>query len=105
MFKKICLKKEVEDVNHLIKSISVKNKKNMIIEPIKSCEFEFIFNEGLNPFYGLLPHLERCGVVERAGSWYTVEATGKKFQSAHLRDLIESGDEGVEPITILLKDS
>jgi len=81
----------------------VKNKKNKLIEPFKSCEFELMFNKGLNPLYGLLPHLERDGIVERGGSWYTVKATGKKFQSAHLQDLIESGDEGVVPIVQVLK--
>jgi len=81
----------------------VKNKKNKLIEPFKSCDFELMFNKGLNPLYGLLPHLERDGVVERGGSWYTVKATGKKFQSAHLQDLIESGEEGIKPITDLLK--
>ena len=81
----------------------VKNKKNKLIEPFKSCEFELMFNKGLNPLYGLLPHLERDGVVERGGSWYTVKATGKKFQSAHLQDLIESGEEGIKPIVDLLK--
>jgi len=81
----------------------VKNKKNKLIEPFKSCEFELIFNEGLNPLYGLLPHLERDGIVERGGSWYTVKATGKKFQSAHLQDLIENGEEGIAPITEVLR--
>jgi recombination protein RecA len=81
----------------------VKNKKNKLIEPFKSCEFELMFNKGLNPLYGLLPHLERDGVVERGGSWYTVKATGKKFQSAHMQELIESNDEGVKPITDLLE--
>ena len=81
----------------------VKNKKNKLIEPFKSCEFELIFNEGLNPLYGLLPHLERDGIVERGGSWYTVKATGKKFQSAHLQDLIENGEEGIAPIMEVLR--
>ena len=82
----------------------VVNKKNKLIEPFKVCEFELMFNEGLNPYYGLLPHLERDGIVERGGSWYTVKSTGKKFQSAHLKDLIESEDEGVKPIIDLLKE-
>ena len=81
----------------------VRNKKNKIIEPFKSCEFELIFNEGLNPYFGLLPLLERDGVVERGGAWYTVKATGKKFQSPSLKTLIEQGDEGVIPIINLLK--
>jgi recombination protein RecA len=81
----------------------VKNKKNKLIEPFKSCEFELMFNKGLNPLYGLLPHLERDGIVERGGSWYTVKATGKKFQSAHLQDLIENGEEGIAPITEVLR--
>jgi recombination protein RecA len=82
----------------------VKNKKNKLIEPFKSCDFELIFNQGLNPLYGLLPHLERDGVVERGGSWYTVKSTGKKFQSAHLQGLIESNDEGVKPVIDLLNE-
>ena len=81
----------------------VRNKKNKIIEPFKSCEFELIFNEGLNPYFGLLPLLERDGVVERGGAWYTVKSTGKKFQSPSLKTLIEQGDEGVSPIINLLK--
>jgi len=81
----------------------VKNKKNKLIEPFKSCEFELMFNKGLNPLYGLLPHLERDGIVERGGSWYTVKATGKKFQSAHLQDLIENGEEGIAPIMEVLR--
>ena len=82
----------------------VKNKKNKLIEPFKSCEFELMFNKGLNPLYGLLPHLERDGIVERGGSWYTVKSTGKKFQSAHLQDLIENGEEGIAPIMQVLRD-
>ena len=82
----------------------VKNKKNKLIEPFKSCEFELMFNKGLNPLYGLLPHLERDGIVERGGSWYTVKATGKKFQSAHLESLIENGEEGIAPIMQVLRD-
>jgi len=81
----------------------IKNKKNKLIEPFKTCEFELIFNEGLNPYYGLLPHLERDGVVERGGSWYTVKATGKKFQSPSLKDLIEANEDGMDPIISLLK--
>ena len=82
----------------------VRNKKNKLIEPFKTCEYELIFNEGLNPYYGLMPHLERDGVVERGGSWYTVKETGKKFQSPSLQDLIESNDEGMLPIIKLLKE-
>ena len=63
-----------------------------------------MFNKGLNPLYGLLPHLERDGIVERGGSWYTVKATGKKFQSAHLESLIENGEEGIAPIMQVLRD-
>lgn len=81
----------------------VKNKKNKIIEPFKTCEFELIFNQGLNPYYGIIAPLERDGVVERNGAWYTVKETGKKFQSPSLQDLIESNDEGMLPIIKLLK--
>ena len=82
----------------------VKNKKNKIIEPFKSCEFELLFNEGLNPYYGIIALLERDEVIERNGAWYTVKGTGKKFQSPSLRGLIESNDEGMLPIINLLKE-
>jgi len=82
----------------------VKNKKNKIIEPFKTCEFELIFNQGLNPYYGIIAPLEREGIVERNGAWYTVKETGKKFQSPSLKDLIESNDEGMLPIISLLKE-
>jgi hypothetical protein len=36
-------------------------------------------------------------------AWYTVNKTGKKFQSPSLQDLIESGEEGMDPIISLLK--
>ena len=82
----------------------VKNKKNKIIEPFKTCEFELIFNQGLNPYYGIIAPLERDGIVERNGAWYTVKETGKKFQSPSLQTLIESGDEGMLPIINLLNE-
>lgn len=80
------------------------NLKNKIHVPFRECDFELMFDEGINPYHGILPHLETDGVVERGGSWYTVKSTGKKFQSAHLQGLIEANDEGVKPITDLLKE-
>jgi len=78
----------------------VKNLKNKIVAPFKKCEFELIFNQGLNPLYGVLPLLELDGIVERNGAWYTVVATGKKFQSKDLANLID--DEGMKPIKDVL---
>ena len=80
------------------------NLKNKIHVPFRECDFELMFDEGINPYHGILPHLETDGVVERGGAWYTVKSTGKKFQSAHLKDLIESKDEGMKPIIDLLNE-
>jgi len=56
-----------------------KNTKNKVSIPFRECEFELIYDKGLNPFYGLLNQLVLDGYVTLAGSWYSYEGT--KFQN------------------------
>ena len=81
----------------------VRNTKNKVSIPFRECEFELKYNEGLNPYVGLLKQVEDEGLVERNGAWYTVKETGKKFQSKEFVDLLQPPvDEGFAPIAKFL---
>ena len=58
-----------------------------------------MYNEGLNPYSGTLKQLEADGLVTRNGAWYSVEGTGKKFQSKEFEGLLlDPKSEGFEGI-------
>ena len=78
---------------------TVRNTKNKCSVPFRECEFELMYNEGLNPYAGTLKHLEADGMVERNGAWYTVAGTGKKFQSKEFETLLlDPKTEGFEEL-------
>jgi len=70
----------------------VRNTKNKCSIPFKECEFELIYNEGLNPYTGSLKLLEADGLISRAGAWYSVVGTEKKFQSKDFQGLLQAED-------------
>ena len=77
----------------------VRNTKNKCSIPFRECEFELRYNEGLNPFAGILRQLEADGHVQRSGAWYTVVGTEKKFQSKDFEGLLKDETEtGFEPL-------
>ena len=91
----------IKDEHKNVMGISgkVRNTKNKCSIPFRECEFELMYNEGLNPYAGVLKQLEAEGLVSRAGAWYSVEGTEKKFQSKDFVGLIKDGqDEGFEPL-------
>lgn len=55
-----------------------KNTKNKVSVPFRECEFELIYDKGLNPCYGLLQQLVLDGHVVQQAAWYTYKDT--KFQ-------------------------
>jgi len=59
---------------------TVRNKKNKVSIPFKECEFELLFDKGLNKYEGVLKFLTEDGLVEQAGSWYTLSSNDTKFQ-------------------------
>jgi len=81
----------------------VRNTKNKCSIPFRECEFELLWDEGLNPYAGVLKQMEADGHVERNGAWYTVVSTGKKFQSKEFVHLMQDEDEGVEPLANFLE--
>jgi recombination protein RecA len=91
----------IKDEHKNVMGISgkVRNTKNKCSIPFRECEFELMYNEGLNPYAGVLKQLEAEGLVSRAGAWYSVEGTEKKFQSKDFVGLIkDSQDEGFAPL-------
>jgi recombination protein RecA len=83
---------------------SIRNTKNKVSVPFKECEFELIYDNGINPFTGLLPLLEQDNLVQRAGAWYTVAGTEKKFQSKDFIDMLKNPKEtGFQHIRDLVK--
>ena len=82
----------------------LRNTKNKCSIPFRECEFELLFDEGLNPYTGVLKQLESDGHVERSGAWYTVVSTGKKFQSKDFVEMMQAPvDEGVAPLANFLE--
>ena len=81
----------------------VRNTKNKVSIPFRECEFELMYNEGLNKFAGVLKQLEADRYISRGGAWYSVEGTDKKFQSKDFERLLEEGtDESFGSIRKLL---
>ena len=77
----------------------VRNTKNKCSIPFRECEFELMWDEGLNPFAGVLKQLEAEELVTRSGAWYTVKETEKKFQSKEFQDLLlDQQEAGFAPL-------
>tara|TARA_R110000824_G_scaffold185608_2_gene366581 strand:- start:4936 stop:5910 length:975 start_codon:yes stop_codon:yes gene_type:complete len=79
----------------------LRNTKNKVSIPHRECEFELVFDEGLNPYTGVLKQMEADQHVERNGAWYTVKATGKKFQAKEFVELLSTPE--FTPLRELLK--
>ena len=71
-----------------------KNTKNKVSVPFRECEFELIYNKGLNPVYGLLHQLILDGLVEKQGSWYSYESM--KFQNKTFNEDFLTDDKFLE---------
>jgi len=80
----------------------VRNTKNKVSLPHRECEFELYYNEGLDPYAGLLKLLEMDGLITRSGAWYSVEESGRKFQSKDFKEFLINKEEGFESIHTIL---
>ena len=91
----------IRDDNKKVMGIQgkVRNTKNKCSVPFRECEFELKWDEGLNPYAGVLKQVEADGLVKRNGAWYTVAETGKKFQSKEFETLLlDPKTEGFEEL-------
>ena len=81
----------------------LRNTKNKCSIPFRECEFELMFDDGLNPYAGLLKLMENDGLVERNGAWYNIAESGKKFQSKEFIELLQPPvDQGVTTLAKFL---
>ena len=67
----------------------LRNTKNKCSIPFKECEFELLFDEGLNPYAGLLRQFVLDNIVEQNGAWYScndVKFQRKDFDERFLID-------------------
>lgn len=62
----------------------VRNTKNKVSIPFRETTFQLIYNEGLDPYCGLLDCLLADNLVTQAGAWYTMVETGEKFQKKEM---------------------
>ena len=78
---------------------TVRNTKNKVSVPFRECEFELMYNEGLNPLAGVLKQLEADNLIHRSGAWYSVAGTEKKFKSKDFLELLkDQSEEGFAPL-------
>jgi recombination protein RecA len=56
----------------------IRNTKNKVSIPFRECEFSLKYDEGLDPYYGLLDFFAMEGLVSQSGAWYTYKDL--KFQ-------------------------
>ena len=54
--------------------------KTRFTKPFQNVTIEVPYDEGMDPYSGLLDVCINMGLVKRGGAWYTSVATGQKFQ-------------------------
>ena len=64
----------------------IRNTKNKVSIPFRETTFELFFDDGLNPYSGLLDCFVADNLVVRSGAWYTLVETGEKFQKKEMED-------------------
>ena len=54
--------------------------KTRFCKPFSSITMLVPYEQGMDPYSGLLGIAEKLGIVEKKGAWYTVTSSGEKFQ-------------------------
>ena len=75
----------------------IRNTKNKVSIPFRECEFSLKYDEGLDPYYGLLGFFVAEGLVTQSGAWFTYKeqkfqrkAFYEEFDSDTFKDLREA---------------
>lgn len=75
----------------------IRNTKNKVSIPFRECEFSLKYDEGLDPYYGLLDFFVMEGLVTQSGAWYTFndqkfqrKAFYEEFETESFRELREA---------------
>jgi len=87
--KKSDLKDGKEQAGIVIKAQTLKTRYTMVKQ---KCEINLPWDQGMNPYDGMIPFLEKGGIVARNGAWYsyeTEEGETVKFQNKNISDHAE----------------
>lgn len=83
------LKDEKEKSNILGINMKCEAIKTRFTKPFQKVIIQVPYETGMDPYSGLLDVAQELGVVTRGGSWYTIAATGDKFQSSNFEKYAE----------------
>lgn len=64
--------KTVDDIK-VLNIVKVKVVKNKVAPPFREAEIELVFGEGFSPFTELINHGVEKGLVEKSGTWYSIQ--------------------------------
>jgi recombination protein RecA len=82
----------VRDDNKQVIGITgtVRNTKNKVSIPFRECDFELMYDQGLNSCAGMLKQLVLDNIVDQSGAWYSWN--GVKFQRKEFDNSFSSGE-------------
>jgi hypothetical protein len=63
--------------------------KTRFTKPFQTIELEVPYDQGIDPYSGLLEAAVSQKLIVQGGSWYTVAATGHKFQSKNFGEIAQ----------------
>lgn len=95
--------KDLDDNGEIQNSlVTAKTVKNKTFPPFRKCEFDILFGQGIDLSSEILSYGEKCGVIQRGGSWFSYGETrlgqGAASVKALLRDNPELMEELIEKI-------
>lgn len=64
--------------------------KTRFTKPFQTIELEVPYDDGIDPYSGLLEAAVSQKIVTQGGSWYTLNSTGEKFQSKNFDNVRET---------------
>ena len=63
--------------------------KTRFTKPFQKVEVLVPYDEGMNPYSGLVDAAKALGIVDQKGSWYTIVGTDTKFQEKNIASVAE----------------
>ena len=83
----------------------VKVVKNKVSPPFKQAEFQIIYNKGINRLVELLDRGSELGILEKSGSWYSIEGEKIGQGKANAVEFLEENSNMAEKIEKLILET
>jgi len=83
----------------------VKVVKNKVSPPFKQAEFQIIYNKGINRLGELLDRGSELGILEKSGSWYSIEGEKIGQGKANAVEFLEENSNMAEKIEKLILET